>query len=353
MSQRHLQNSHKAKQKVEAGSRDHDGILGLYIMTECWADMVRTTLPSWISKASSNWGTTRRGKLSSGEWHVICLVHLPVMLIRLWGSLDLNERKRLLLDNFMHLVEAIISATFKQIRQSDVEDYRAAIVAYLTGYKELFKDMAIYPVQHAALHFDEKLLDFGPSSGQNGDFYERHIHKLQETNFNNKFGELEATMLKASCRRANLQALLLDNPDVAEHASDLLSKFQDYLDEDSRGTRLAHLQRASHPATNIVYKPQSAQMDGISASVLAHIHSVLSKLHRGCILEDLPTQSLTVPYISLRGIQYAISEYMPGNSDIVYRKAATDPALAAGQITKIYVYSYQVRSAKSRRTVVS
>jgi hypothetical protein len=169
----HLSKSRrKSQERILGGNNDHDEILGLLIMTETWTDMTATSVPSWVSKAPSNWGTTKRGKLSSGEWNVITLIHLPFTLIRLWGLLDPEDRRRQLLDNFMHLVEAIISATLKVVRPSDIENYRVNISAYMSGYKDLFKGALVYPVQHTALHLDEKLLDYGPSSGQNGDYYE-------------------------------------------------------------------------------------------------------------------------------------------------------------------------------------
>jgi hypothetical protein len=64
------------------------------------------------------------------------------------------------------------------------------------------------------MHLDKNPLDFGPSAGQNGDFYKRQIYEMQETNFNNKFGKIEEVMLRTYCQTANLKALLLDNLDV-------------------------------------------------------------------------------------------------------------------------------------------
>ena len=48
------------------------------------------------------------------------------------------------------------------------------------------------------------------------------------------------------------------------------------------------------------------------------------------ILDDLPMQSLTIPYVSLRGVRYAESEYKPGDSNIIYCITGAEQPLAAG-----------------------
>jgi hypothetical protein len=63
-------------------------ILGKDVMTAVWEDMARTQLPSWVTDVPHNWGTATRGKLSANNWRVICTMHLPITLIRLWGSND-------------------------------------------------------------------------------------------------------------------------------------------------------------------------------------------------------------------------------------------------------------------------
>ncbi|KAA1475953.1 hypothetical protein DENSPDRAFT_784282, partial [Dentipellis sp. KUC8613] len=161
-------------------------------MTQTWSDMEETQVPSWTSKAPPNWGTTKRGKLSSGEWHLISLIHLPVTLIRLWGHLGENDRRRQLLDNYMELVKAITLANLHTISPAHILQYDDAISSYLQGYKQLYKDAKINPIHHLAMHHGDEMRSFGPSPAtKNGGYYERHIHQLQEINSNKKFGELE------------------------------------------------------------------------------------------------------------------------------------------------------------------
>ncbi|KAA1477401.1 hypothetical protein DENSPDRAFT_786565, partial [Dentipellis sp. KUC8613] len=161
-------------------------------MTQTWADMEETQVPSWTNKAPSNWGTKKRGKLSSGQWQAIALIHLPVTLIKLWGSFDEDDRRRQLLDNYMNLVQAITLANLHTISPAHIEEYDDAIYSYMKGYKELFKHVTVHPIHHVAMHHGDELRGFGPSgASKNGAYYERHIHQLQEVNANQKFGELE------------------------------------------------------------------------------------------------------------------------------------------------------------------
>jgi hypothetical protein len=76
-------------------------------MEAVWADMALTELPSWVTDVPHNWGTTVRGKLSANNWRVICTVHLPITLIRLWGGDDAPEDRKDKLQNFMDLVRAV------------------------------------------------------------------------------------------------------------------------------------------------------------------------------------------------------------------------------------------------------
>jgi len=62
-------------------------VLGKDVMKAVWDDMKHTKLPTWIHPALPNWGTAERGKLSTDQWRLVCTVHLPIMLIRLWGHI--------------------------------------------------------------------------------------------------------------------------------------------------------------------------------------------------------------------------------------------------------------------------
>jgi hypothetical protein len=162
-------------------------VLGKDVMEAIWADMALTELPSWVTKAPSNWGTATRGKLSANNWRVICTVHLPITLIRLWGGAD---NRRAMLENFMNLVRAVQIANLRSISRKEIELYEHYIFCYLTSFKSLYKLAKVKPIHHAALHYGEVLWGFGPAHTHSAGaaFYERYIHSMQNKNHNMKLG---------------------------------------------------------------------------------------------------------------------------------------------------------------------
>lgn len=156
-------------------------------MEVVWEDMGNTQLPSWITPAPRDWGTSRRGKLSADNWRVICCIHLPITLIRLFGSSD--GRPRLLVDNFMHLVSAVRIAAMKTSSAAHIEAYNREIFEYTRGALELYPDFTILPSHHAALHIGDMLRRFGPKHSHDSPHYERYIRFFHQMNNNHKLGE--------------------------------------------------------------------------------------------------------------------------------------------------------------------
>ncbi|KAF8260760.1 hypothetical protein EI94DRAFT_1811304 [Lactarius quietus] len=158
-------------------------VLGKDIMEAVWADMAITVLPSWVTKAPSNWGTAAWGKLSANNWRVICPVHLPITLIRLWGD-DTPDNRNAMLENFMDLVRAVQYANLRSISQKEIALYEHHISHYMTSFKSLYKDAKVKPIHHAALHYGNVLRGFGPAQTHSAAFYKWHIHAMQSENHN-------------------------------------------------------------------------------------------------------------------------------------------------------------------------
>lgn len=135
-----------------------------------------------------NWGTATRGKLSANNWRVICTVHLPITLIRLWGSDDAPEDRKQKLENFMDLVRAVQIANLRSISKEDIKLYEHYIHQYLTGFLTLYKCAKVKPIHHAALHYGNILRGFGPAHTHGAAFYERYIQYMQGQNHNMKLG---------------------------------------------------------------------------------------------------------------------------------------------------------------------
>jgi hypothetical protein len=140
-----------------------------------------------MSPAPRNWGTATRGKLTADQWKVVATVHLPVTLIRLWGTKE--DRHFLMLCNFMDLSAAIQLANQRVITPKHIDDYEFLILRYLQGMKILFKDASIQPIHHVSMHAGDFLRLFGPAHSVRTPGFERFNEKLGMQNTNMKSGE--------------------------------------------------------------------------------------------------------------------------------------------------------------------
>ncbi|KAJ2922989.1 hypothetical protein H1R20_g14105, partial [Candolleomyces eurysporus] len=166
---------------------EKNAFLGQDVMEEVWSDMKSTVLPSWVTPVPSDWGTVRRGKLSADNWRIICCIHLPITLIRLFGQ-D-SGRKKMIIDNFMDLVCAVRVATTDTISPNQIELYRSSILRYSLGVKALFTEHEVLPSHHAALHLGDVLENFGPKHAHDSPHYERYINFFHRMNNNHKLGK--------------------------------------------------------------------------------------------------------------------------------------------------------------------
>ena len=176
-------NTAKLLSTQPVGSR---AVLGSDIMEAVWEDMAFTQLPSWVGLVPRNWGTSKRGKLTADNWRVICTVHLPITLIRLWK--DETGRKAELLHNFMDLATAVRIANMRVSSKNQVRAYNFHISRYASALPTLFPDVSIKPTVHAALHLGDIMDLFGPVHSHSAPFYERYIYFLQQLNTNKKLG---------------------------------------------------------------------------------------------------------------------------------------------------------------------
>ncbi|PIL34333.1 hypothetical protein GSI_03108 [Ganoderma sinense ZZ0214-1] len=106
-------------------------VLGRKTLSTIHEQLSLTELPSWINPVPRNVGTTTRGKLSADQWHVLCVVHLPIILIRQWtpkGGLF----KRML-DNYMNLVAEVMIGSLLEMSEETIVAYEAAAYEYLNG----------------------------------------------------------------------------------------------------------------------------------------------------------------------------------------------------------------------------
>jgi len=161
-------------------------VLGKDVIEAVWDDMKHMKLPTWIHPAPPNWGTAARGKLSADQWRLVCTVHLPITLIRLWGHIA--GRKRDMLAHFMDLVSAVHIANMRIISQQQIKAYDDCIRHYASRCKELYPNKTLKPLLRTALHISQILDLFGPVHAISAPFYQCYINFFHRMNMNNKLG---------------------------------------------------------------------------------------------------------------------------------------------------------------------
>ncbi|VDB92147.1 unnamed protein product [Peniophora sp. CBMAI 1063] len=295
------------------------------IVEEVWGDQGRTRLPTFVTHLPSDWGTAGRGKLSAAQWTVLLCVHLVITLVRLWGGLDLTDRRRQLLDHTMKLVDIILLVFRKTISLADVDSYEMLMREYLIDKKRLYKDVTIKPSDHVAMHYGDVLRNFGPTRSHDGSFYERFIRRLHSFKINLKPGEQESTYMDSAVRHANLRAMLLDEDDA-------LQRFSHFLDEhrlqerwDPRGTKLGSLLFASR--TKETWEGALYLPDDITTSLLTESHHQLATdfiRHAGfpTASNPLPRIVHTLPKFSAGGVAYCTEDCSSRDSVIAYTTSA-------------------------------
>ncbi|KAJ3500882.1 hypothetical protein NLJ89_g9593 [Agrocybe chaxingu] len=325
------------KEEVPNSNR---AILDREMMHAVWADMTRSQLPTWITPPPPNWGTAKRGKLSADNWRVICTIHLPVTLIRLWGH-DTGRRKELL-DNFMDLVAAVRVANMRLSSENQIQLYHDHIERYVRNLRRLFPDQHLKPSHHAALHIGDMLHSFGPNHSHSGPHYERYINFFHRINTNEKFGELEATFLKSSARYGNIRALLSDDTDVRALLRELVEVMAKIESEDVRGYRLAMILDLSLP--DLALRAQETP---------GYLEDKFHRLLCGYFLDETPpTNAVTFcKEISFRGVCYGVLNSTSfKNSSVIFSMPTTD--MVAGIIIKIFRHSFADHSEKDTYLIV-
>lgn len=345
-------------------------------MEAIWADMALTVLPSWVTDVPRNWGTTTRGKLSANNWRVICTVHLPITLIRLWGGGDAPADRKSKLDNFMDLARAVQIANLRSISKKEIELYEHYVFRYVTTFKSLYKLAKVRPIHHAALHYGDVLRGFGPAHTHGAGFYERYIHSMQSKNHNMKLGsclvldlivsdpsplcqpgEIKSTFIHSSMREANFQAMLSDDSEVRSHVSNLVEAYEAVRAEDVRGTRLAHMVNAMHlTSQQLVYDRTCLHKSSLPDPVLESFIRFLKRKHlvtvdptsldslRGAVISR---EARFLDNFSFRGVQYSTLSHKTRNSHILFQPLqlghASDSEAPGrpepGQITHIFLHS--------------
>jgi hypothetical protein len=171
-------------------------VLGVEMIKEIDADMARTVLPSWVASSPTRFQASEHGKLKADEWRTTALIRLAVTLPRVWGPC--GGRYKLMLDNFMHLIGAVIIGSSLTIIHNPSEEngatrstatlYREEYQAYLEGIIKIFPTAKIQPHMHIGYHIGDLLERYGPVHSWRCFVFERFIGLIQNLPTNMRFG---------------------------------------------------------------------------------------------------------------------------------------------------------------------
>jgi hypothetical protein len=145
-------------------------------------------LPSHVSAAPSNAGSTKCGKLGADEWRAFCTINLVYTLGRLWGSQPEDSKEYKMYHNFMDLIIAVRFAHMRTITAERISQYRFHMERYLTGMKLLYPGAHVAPCHHLSLHLPQILELWGPVHAWRCFPFERYNFLLQQIPTNMKFG---------------------------------------------------------------------------------------------------------------------------------------------------------------------
>ena len=146
------------KTSVET-STQHGHIFTSKDMAEIWADMETILTPTWIISIPHNLRNPAHSKLKADQWCTLGTVHLPLLLIHLWGSVDSNNSHSVYCQNILEvtmcLVSAVIIATSHNISTTHADFYLIHMIDYLNGIKELFPKYKLHLNYYMVLYIHE------------------------------------------------------------------------------------------------------------------------------------------------------------------------------------------------------
>ncbi|KAG6914808.1 hypothetical protein DXG01_015220 [Tephrocybe rancida] len=279
-------------------------VLGKDVMEAIWADMRRTQLPTWIRPAPPNWGTAQRGKLSADQYHVICMIHVVVTLVRLWANE--TSHKKEMLKHFMDLVSTVHLANLCVISQDKIDTYNEYIFRYAAKWTELLPNKSLKLILHAALHIGNVMELFGP----------------------------EWT------RACNLRALLSEDTDLRAAVSNMIQAIEATEEEDARGFRLTGL---LDPTSHDSMIHSNACPIELSNDNQQQLRAILVSSHEDNHEIRLQRHALAVIKISSCSITYGTSTSAESkNSNILFQPGKVDQESIAGVIDRIFQHTHEV-----------
>lgn len=164
---------------------------------------------------------------------------------------------------------------------------------------------------------------------------------LETTNLNLltlREGEIEATLMTATSRMANLKALLSDNPEIRSQVAEAVKVYERESRRDYRGVHLAQILDPTDSHFDVESKSKWASLSPLEREML---QSYLSYRYTDLHLAEWTTTASIMEQISLQGVRYARQNVLKYDQDshIIFQVPGTDPLVwAPGKILNIFQY---------------
>ncbi|KAH9936457.1 uncharacterized protein B0H18DRAFT_818538, partial [Fomitopsis serialis] len=330
-------------------------VLGRETLAEIHADMLRTEVPSWVDPAPKNLGTKERGKLSADQWFSACTINFPFTLIRLWA--DSSSRKQQMLMNYMDLVTAVVVSSMLEISEDHIRLYEASINRYLSSLQTLYPEADLRPNHHLALHVPYFLRSGGPVHAQRTNFSERTNYLLQSENTSAKFGEIELTYMKTTCRASNLRALLQE-PEIRGTVEEFVDAYDGLFHANKRGTKFrdSMLGMGSPRAEGVPGRRMRVVMvdDRAFRALLALLNQDAGKdvyadaRDIGSNRLQLYNRVVDCASVHISGVSYKPDSRSSKDSNIIFQLSSDNRVSCAGRIRQIFQHTR--RDSRNEKT---
>lgn len=344
-------------------------VLSYEVLQAIRADILSTSLPSWLERPPSNFGSPGHGKLKADQWRTVCTVSMVITLVRLWSFSSASDEEKDLLENFMHLVSAADLASKRTMSTERATAYDEHMYRYLCGLRDIF-DHQFVPNHHLSLHLYSCLLLFGPVHGWWAFPFERFNGLLGQTNTNHKTGEqashcslariliscmlhvadMPLTFMRYFYIGANVRRLMAttDWPDDPEYR-EMLDSFEEAFGDVIRGTRVVD----SLPFLNGRAQSRGSKYDvdqeaPLPTAIYEGILHALTGLYKETWTSAYTLRTSTrsrpalnpngqkVPSVERDRLVFASRDAITRNSFVVFKDG---DVLRAGQISEIYLHN--------------
>lgn len=131
------------------------------------------TLPTWVSRPPGTLGEAAHGKLKADVILVLFTVVLPSIIPEIWTRPEADHRRKVLLENFCHLVSAVNIVSLFSTSESLADKYMEHFISYRRTRRQLWPNHNSVPNDHIAMHNGEALKFWGPLAQVSEFPYER------------------------------------------------------------------------------------------------------------------------------------------------------------------------------------